>query len=422
MMIQVLSAIHDITTMMFGIFLSAFLLGVRQNRRNSCVLFFFFSCVGLVCLMVIRIFGSGIAKQVYPLFVHLPLIIFLILYYKYPFMSSMISTLSAYLFCQISNWVGLAVLSITHMERCYYIARIITTVITFILLIYFVCPTTATIFAKDRRSLYIFGFLPFVYYIFDYVATKFSSLLYTGNKAVVEFMGFILCISYLVFIFIYFKEYEQKQEISQYNNLMEIQLLSVQNEIEQVRQSKKMLSILRHDMRHHLNVVLSQLYKGNTELAIDYITNIEDTFDKTVFVTFCKNEMVNSILSIYQTRFVQRKMNLICDISITEQLPCSDIAFCAILSNALENSMHALEMVEDGNRWAKLRISRKDQHILLRLENPTAKIPQFSDGAPVSEKKGHGIGVKSIIYYVEKLKGQCYFSIVDDCFLLRIII
>ena len=48
-------------------------------------------------------------------------------------------------------------------------------------------------------------------------------------------MGFAFCIAYLVFLIIYFQEYENKQEITQYSNLREMQLQSMQNEIEQVK-------------------------------------------------------------------------------------------------------------------------------------------------------------------------------------------
>ena len=58
----------------------------------------------------------------------------------------------------------------------------------------------------------------------------------------------------------------------------------------------------------------------------------------------------------------------------------------------------------------------------MKLENPVEKIPEFVDGVPVSNRNGHGIGVKSIIYYVDQLNGQCHFSITDHCFVLRIII
>lgn len=421
-MIHVLSAIHHMTTMMFGIFISAFMLGVRQNRKNILVVSGFFCFDGLLFLIILGLSDLTVANQLYPLIVHLPLIIFLTLYYRYPILSSCISTLSAYLFCQVSNWVGLLVLTITDEEWCYYTARIITTIITFILLSCLVCRTTSAVFAKDRRSLYIFGFLPLVYYVFDYISTKFSSLLYSGNKAAVEFMGFIFCISYVVFLLVYFREYEKKQEISQYNALMEMQLSSLQNEIEQVHLAEKTLSILRHDMRHHLNILLTQLHSGNTDQAMEYIRRIDGAYDETVITTYCKNDMVNSIISIYQTRFSMKSMHLNCDISIGEHLPCSEIAFCAILSNALENAMHALEKNDPSKKWARLSLSCKEQNLLLKLENPTSEPPRFVDGIPVSGKNDHGIGVKSIIYYVNQLNGQYHFSLSGGCFVLRIII
>ena len=422
MMLQVLTNIHNMTTMMFGIFLSAFLLGVRQNRKNAGILFLFFCCEGLIYLTCSTLLGDTMALQLYPLLIHVPVILFLTFYYKYPLAAGFISTLSAYLFCQISNWVGLFVLTLTQAQWCYYTARIITTLITFFMLLRFVCRTTAAIFAKDQRTLCIFGFLPFIYYVFDYVCTKFSSLLYSGNKAIVEFMGFIFCITYLVFLLVYFREYEQAQEISQYSNLMELQLSSIQKEIEQVRQSEQMLSILRHDMRHHMNIIQTWLQNDNTKQAIDYIKRIDKAYDDTIIETYCKNEMVNSVISIYETRFDKKGMRLDCDISIGSQLPCSEIAFCAILSNALENTMHALEQTAPDEKWAKLTLSNKEHHLLFSLENPTARIPVFSDGVPVSGREGHGIGVKSIIYYVEQLHGQCHFSVSGNCFVLRIIL
>ena len=67
--------------------------------------------------------------------------------------------------------------------------RILVTIGVFVILCRYVCQTTAMLFAKTDRELLIIGSLPMVYYIFDYATTKFSSLLYTGNKAVPEFLG-----------------------------------------------------------------------------------------------------------------------------------------------------------------------------------------------------------------------------------------
>lgn len=421
MLIQTLQCLHNSTTMVFGILISAFFLGVRQNLRNILILLGFSAFEGIIYFTGFFLFGEIFTQRCYALIIHVPLLLFLHLYYKYPLVSSCISIFSAYLCCQLSNWLGLLMLSITKMKACYYASRILITILTFILLCRFVCHTTEMIFTKDTRELYIIGFLPTIYYFSDYTFTKLSNLLYSNNKLIVEFTGFILCISYFIFLFLYFHEYEKKQETRHYNELMQMYLSSIEKEIKQFKQSKQKLTILRHDMRHHLNIILTQLQSGKTEKALNYIKEINNNYDDTVITTYCNNEMINSVISIYHSRFLENGIIFHFDISVHKSLPCPDTAICTILSNALENSIHALKQM-DIKKCVNLTITQDKNHLLIHVENPVLQVPKFVDGIPASDKKGHGIGVKSIVYYVEQLNGQCQFSISNHMFILRIII
>lgn len=407
---------------MFGIFISAFFLGIRQTSKNILVLSLLFGAEGGLCAAGFLLWGEEMTYQLYPLIVHLPLAAFLAFYYKYSIISSCISVASAYLCCQLSNWTGLLALSFTDAQWCYYASRILITVLSFFLLCRFVCRTTEIIFAKKDRELYIIGFLPSVYYAFDYAFTKFSDLLYSGNRAVVEFMGFIFCIAYLAFVFIYFREYEKQMEIRQYSSLMEMQLNSIRREAEHVEQSRRKLSILKHDMRHHLNIILTQIQKRDTERAVEYIKNIDNDCDEAVIMAYCQNEMINSAISIYQTRLAGKNIALKCNVSIGDAPSCPNTAICMILSNALENAMHALEAMDMAEKWVSLSMSQNKNRFLLQIENPILKAPRLVDGIPVSDRDGHGFGIKSILYYVEQIKGQCQFSVSDSSFLLRVII
>lgn len=422
MLIQILSFLHNLTTLLFGIFISAFFLGVKQNYRNIRILSLFFCFEGLLYIVFFSLFGVITTDRLYAVLIHVPLILFLTLYYKYPPVSSCISVFSAYLCCQLSNWVGLLMLTVTHTKWCYYTTRIFITVLTFFLLCRFVCHTTEVIFAKNGRELYIIGILPTVYYLFDYAFTKLSKLLYSGNKVIIEFMGFVFCITYFTFLLVYFREYENRLKTREYSNLMEMQFLSVQKEIEQVTTSKEKLAILKHDMRHHLNIILTQLRNNNTEQALDYIQEITDSYDDTEILAYCRNEMINSVISIYHTRFTDNNIVFHYNISTGESLQCPDTVICTILSNALENCLHALEDTEIYDKWVRLMISQNENHLLLQIENPIRQIPKFVDGIPTSDRKGHGIGVKSIVHYVEELNGKCHFSVLDNSFILRIII
>lgn len=421
-LISVLKIIHNATTLFFGIFISAFFLGVKKTRKNIVTLLLFFCVLGSLFLSSFLLAGEEFTTQIYPLLIHIPLIIFLVCYYKYRVIAACTAVFSAYLCCQISNWIGIVVLDIAGKMVYYYAVRIVVTMSVFCILSSKISRTMEVLLSKEIRDVFIVGLLPFSYYIFDYAATKFSDLLYSGNKSITEFMGFVFCLSYLLFLLFYVREYENKIEIRQYSNLMELQLQGIQKEIEYVEDNKKKLRIMKHDMRHQLHILEAFLEEGHVDHAVQYIREIDSEYEKMNFKGYCKNELLNSVISIYEMRFEKRGISLQCDISTAEKLPCSDMAVCTILSNALENTMHALETITQGDKWADLKISMKGEHLLMELKNPVEKMPKFVDGVPVSKKEGHGIGVKSIIYYVEQMNGQYHFSVTDHVFILRIII
>ena len=422
MVLQILTYMHHTTTMLFGIFLSAFFLGVKQDKKNILRLLSLAVVSGILYALCVLLFGTETVDQIYPLIVHVPLLCILVLHYKFRVLPSLISIFTAYLCCQCSNWMGLFALSVTGQEWCYYACRIIVTIGVFMILCRYVCQTTAMLFAKTDRELLLIGSLPMVYYIFDYATTKFSSLLYTGNKAVPEFLGFAICLTYLIFLLVYFREYELKNRAEQYNELIRMQLNSFQAEMTNTRKSEKKMSILRHDTRHHLSTLRTLIQQGENENALEYLNEISQTYEDTVMKIYCKNEMLNSVLSTYNMRFTERKIHWEVQAAIGEKLPCSEMMFCAILSNVLENAMHAVQQLPEKERRIQLTLSERAGHLLLMEKNPVQEPPVFTDGIPVTERSGHGLGVRSIVYYVESLHGQYQFFMENEEFVVRIIL
>ena len=419
MVLQILTYTHHTTTMLFGIFLSAFFLGVKQDKKNILQLLSLAVVSGILYVLCVLLFGTETVDQIYPLIVHAPLLFVLVLHYKFRILPSLISIFTAYLCCQCSNWMGLFALALTGQEWCYYVCRILVTVGAFILLCRYVCQTTAMLFAKTDRELLIIGSLP---NIFDYATTKFSSLLYSGNKAVPEFLGFAMCLTYLLFLLVYFREYELKNKAEQYNEMIRMQLSSLHTEMESTRKSEQRMSILRHDTRHHLSAIRTLIQQGESDKALEYLNEVSQTYDDTVIKTYCKNEMVNSVLSIYNSRFEERRIHWEVQVSIGEKLPCSEMMFCAILSNVLENAMHAVQELPQEKRLIQLALSEKSGHLLLMAKNTVQNAPVFIDGVPVTERSGHGLGARSIVYYVEKLNGQYQFFMENGDFVVMIIL
>lgn len=381
MILEILTYTHNITTMLFGIFLSAFFLGVKKDRTNVGKLLLLAVISGGLYMVCVSVLGPEMVDQIYPLIVHVPLLLMLVLYYKFRILPSLISIFTAYLCCQCSNWMGLFVLSVTGKEWCYYACRIVVTLVVFWVLCRYVCQTTAMLLTKTNRELLLIGSLPLVY----------------------------------------FREYEMKSKAEQYNELIRMQMNSFQAEMDNTRKSEKKMSILRHDTRHHMAVLRTLIQQGDCEKALEYLNEVSQTYDDTVIKAYCRNEMVNSVLSTYNTRFEEQKIPWEAQVTIGEKLPCSEMMFCAILSNVLENAMHAVQELPERRRRIELSLSEKAGHLLLMVKNPVQIMPVFTDGIPVTERSGHGLGVRSIVYYVEKLNGQYQFRMEDEEFVVRLI-
>ena len=230
------------------------------------------------------------------------------------------------------------------------------------------------------------------------------------------------CSSYLVFLIIYFQEYENKQEITQYSNLREMQLQSMQNEIEQVKISSQRLAILRHDMRHFLTNVSGYIENGETEKAQEFIREVVTATDNTATQCYSKNEVVNLILSSYEEKIKACGIEFKYSVQIPEELPYSEVDLTAILSNALENAIHAVKKLPPEKRYIELDLRMKENKLLISIKNTFAETPELRDGLPVAKEEGHGFGSQSIRYVAEKLHGNCQFSVVDDRFVLRVVL
>lgn len=419
---SVLYILHHAVTLLFGVYISAAFLGIRMSRKNIAVLGGFSAAVGAVSILAFVFFGEDFTTQVYPLIIHLPLILFLTFFYKYTALRSALSVLTAYLCCQISKWVGLAILSITETQWVYYSVRIVTTIIVFAVLIRYVSNAAAQLMQKPTEALLIFAILPFAYYLFDYATGVYTALIYSGNKVVTEFLGFALSIAFLLFLLVYFRQYEEKREAEQRSRLLEMQKVQSQKEIEAQKRSAYAASLLRHDMRHFCTAISAYIDSGECDKAKEYISDIISYVDRTATHKFCQNEIVNMILSSYENVIEENRIDFQPSICILEHLPVSDVDLTSILSNAMENAIHAVLPLETEKRHITLHLRMDDGKLLISLKNTFAEKPVLTDGMPHSSKEGHGFGTQSIRYVTEKVNGNCRFSVKDGWFILQVVL
>lgn len=418
----VLGMLYNSTILLFGVFVSAAILNIPFYKKNIGLLLVF--CMGVNALQFVFYATIGLKETIwiYPAITHLPSIALFSIYYKRRVIDSLFAVMSAYLCCQLSKWLSLLVLALSGEQWIAYGARaVITLLLGFVIIRYF-ASSLAVILTKPFKTVLIFSILPAAYYLFDYIATVYTNLLYSGSEVVFEFLPFVLCVAYLIFSIVYFREYEEKCEAERYNQLMEMKRAQSEKEIEAIKRSEYAVSLLRHDMRHFLNNISSYIEQGDAEKAKEYIHQIISSADKTAMQKYCANELVNMILSFYQNVIRQNEIRFDYSIQIPEKLSVSDVDFTSILSNGLENAIHAVSDLERERRSISLDLRLNDGKLLLSIKNPYAHRVELLDGVPQAKGAGHGLGTQSIKYIAEKLNGNCQFIARDGQFALRVVL
>ena len=164
---SVLDALSYGLVLVYGLVLAAAIAGSFETARQRRIVLWLCPVFLLVQLLGWLLLGEDGVTQIYPLIVHLPLVLILVFALKRPWGVSIVSTCMAYLCCQPPHWGQVAAEMLTHSAFAAIIIYILLLGAFFYLLQrYFVAAAYSTM-TYSRSALLLFGSLPCTYYIFD---------------------------------------------------------------------------------------------------------------------------------------------------------------------------------------------------------------------------------------------------------------
>lgn len=422
MLESVLFFAYYILLVAFGLLLSFSFSGIQLPQKRTVI---WLAALFLICSFMQLLFfawkGEAFVWRIYPLIVHLPITLVLCLVYRKNIVTALAAVSSAYLCCQPTKWLGLLCFNLTTSVVAEYFVRIAALILVAFIVLSRLAPTLSALFHKDKKSVCIFGSIPMVYYLYDYSIRLHTAFAVADPRLIVEFLPFLLCISFLLFCSVYYKEYEQKSDAEQKEQIIRIAVEQQGRELEAVKRSEQEIRLLRHDMRMLLSNLSICIENDDRQSAQELISAYSSYIVGTKVEYYCKNAIVNYILSDFADKCKQKQIDFTYAISIDE-LPVDEIMFSSILSNALDNALNAQEELPEEQRSVSLMLKIVNGKLLLSVKNPTNTVPTFVDGLPLSQKEGHGYGTKSIRYMAERLGGHCQFAVKDNAFILRLVL
>lgn len=417
-----ISLINNTAVNIFGNLLSAYFCNALNTRRNR-IIFWSSTAVLLLLQGLLYYFcGEEFLRRAYPLISHLPLALVLYFLTKNP-LWSFISVFLSYLCCQLRRWLALLIVTLASGGSMMLdIAETIITLPLLLILLRFIAPAVRQSASRSIKPQLHFGMIPAIYYAFDYVTSVYTDLLIGGYPVVVEFMPFVYCVAYLAFLLYNSAEEQKHNQLLQVQKSLDLQLSQSVREINALRESQALASQYRHDMRHHLQYVLSCIKNGQEEQAQEYISGICREIEAQRVHQYCENEAANLIISAFSKRAKSANINMNVQGMLSSSNIISDSDLCVLLSNALENAVNACRpFTAEGKACViDLRFYERDSKLFLQLTNPCGEGIRFENDIPVSDHPDHGIGVQSICAIVKRYGGIYAFLVQDGRFILRL--
>ena len=417
-----LGAFNYALVLLYGLFLSAAIAGGWENRRQKRLIIALCPLFLLIQTPCWLILGEGTTKQLYPLIVHLPLVLILILALKKPVGIALVSVCTAYLCCQLPRWVNLMVTAVTGSSLAGEISYTLLILPIFLLLRHLFVHSAYGAMTASAQSLLLFGSLPVAYYFYDYATVVYADALSTDIQALNEFLPTALIIFYVMFLSAYHKQMQTRADAELQRSMLEAELKQAEVEMEGLRSVETQVAVYQHDMRHHLTAIDGFLNAEQPQQAKEYIQKVQADVASITPRHFCENELVNLLCSSFTDKAARMGARFTVEAKLPKELSISDTELCSILSNGLENALHAIATLEGPLKWVELYCGVRLNKLLIEIKNPYAGEIAMRDGLPVSGREGHGYGCRSIQSIAAQNGGLCTFDTEHGVFTLRVML
>lgn len=405
----------------YGMVLSAAFCDSFRTRRKRVVITVSMVVILLSQGMLYFWIDPDMIEAAYPLITHFPLAVVLCILER-KLLWPVISVLTAYLCCQLRRWLALlAVALFAGGDVMQSTVELVITAPVLLFLLRFIAPSIRSISRETIPIQCQFGLVPALYYGFDYLTRIYTNMLLEGVLVAVEFMPFVCSVAYLVFVSWRVEEERVRIRLEQTQNSLNMQITQAVREIVALRESQRKTSIYRHDLRHHIQYLSACIENGMLDQAKGYIREVYSEIESSHITVFCENEVANLIFSAFAGRARDAGIPMTVRAEIPQTIAVSESDLCVLLSNALENALHACQKRKERGLSGTIEVyvSEKNGKLFFEFTNSCDGNIAFDHGIPYTDSPGHGLGVRSMCGIVKKYSGIYDFSVREGKFFFR---
>lgn len=253
--------------------------------------------------------------------------------------------------------------------------------------------------------------------------------LYNG----LAFLHFGISIVTIVVVTVLFQNIRARQKEKLQNELLAIQVDSIEKHIGQVESLYQSIRGIRHDMTNHI-LTLERLYAGsNVEEAVDYGRELKSALSPMAGEIKSGNPVTDVILQEAKNEAEKRKIRFRSEFYYPAGTNINAFDISVILNNALQNAMENITNFpseEEGKGeipYISVLSYHRNHAYMIEIINSFTGNLQWDEerGLPAASKEkgdNHGYGLSNIRMAAKKYSGDIAIDLNDDEFRLTIML
>ena len=155
-------------------------------------------------------------------------------------------------------------------------------------------------------------------------------------------------------------------------------------------------------MRQDYGTLRETIEAGNLSGALALLHQRQQELDRTTLQRYCQSPIINTALSIYLGRAEKAGVRVRQKVNLPPRFGTVENEFAVLLSNLLENALHASMEQPEGEREIDVAIRHDGAHCVLEVANRCDRpVPLGADGLPAASREGHGVGMMSVLSFAK---------------------
>lgn len=393
----------------------------RFSRRQTLLAVYGITALLLAAVILLyRVLGMTALLKLYTLVVHLPALLLFTYLSRHRGWRLVFQILSAILFCVlIQHGTGLLYYLSGGQPWVLILGYGLFTPVVIWFLLRFLRPLFLQTLLELRHGWWLMCLVIAAYYgIIMYLIPGYvgQELISTILKPAIS----LLMVGFYAVLMSLFCSVQNEMEARHSAQLSALQLSSLKSRMEAVRITEESIRVARHDLRHHLQAVAELVVRGEQRAALDFIDAAQKRLDTQKTARWCQPPVMDAVFSSYFDQAQYQGIQVDAKIALPEQLPVDEGELAIVIANALENAIHACAELSRERREIRCRVIGHPG-LMLEISNTCAgNVRIDGSGLPVSDREGHGTGVRSISAFCQKYGAACQFELTGGWFQLRI--